>query len=171
MALELQRYTKLNAVIAHACICDFGSGGVVRGRDRRSYLVLASWLTQHTQARAQWLAQDKFRREELYREFIDDASRAYLDALQHDKADMAVLISLYAKIGRMRVLSPPDVVESAQRVAHKIVDTYLEPEKNFIELREMVNDRSIDLLNDFSEACRREFELLRVRLFSMSGRW
>ena len=133
--------------------------------------VLASWLTQHTQARAQWLAQDKFRREELYREFIDDASRAYLDALQHDKADMAVLISLHAKIGRMRVLSPPDVVESAQQVAHKIVDTYLEPEKNFIELREMVNDRSIDLLNDFSEACRREFELLRVRLFSMSGRW
>ncbi len=94
-----------------------------------------------------------------------------MDALQHDKADMAVLISLYAKIGRMRVLSSPDVVESAQRVAHKIVDTYLEPEKNFIELREMVNDRSIDLLNDFSEACRREFELLRVRLFSMSGRW
>jgi len=93
-----------------------------------------------------------------------------LDALQHDKADMPVLISLYAKIGRMRVLSSPDVVESAQQVAHKIVDTYLEPEKNFIELREMVNDRSIDLLNDFSEACRREFELLRVRLFSMSGR-
>ena len=161
---------QLNAVIAHGCLCNFGSGGVVRGRDRRSYLsVLASWLTQHTQARAQWLVQDKFRREELYKEFIDDASRAYLNALQHDKAEMPVLISLYAKIGKMRVLSSPDVVESAQQVAHKIVDTYLEPEKNFIELREMVNDRSIDLLNDFSEACRREFELLRVRLFSMSG--
>ena len=66
--------------------------------------VLASWLTQHTQARAQWLVQDKFRREELYKEFIDDASRAYLNALQHDKAEMPVLISLYAKIGKMRVL-------------------------------------------------------------------
>ena len=93
-----------------------------------------------------------------------------MDALQHDKADMPVLISLYAKIGRMRVISSPDVVERAQQVAQKIVDTYLEPEKNFIELREMVNNRSIDLLNEFSEACRREFELLRVRLFSMSGR-
>jgi hypothetical protein len=70
----------------------------------------------------------------------------------------------------MRVLSSPDVVERAQQVAQKIVDTYLQPEKNFIELREMVNDKSIDLLNEFSEACRREFELLRVRLFSMSGR-
>ena len=30
-------------------------------------------------------------------------------------------------------------------------------------------DADVDLLNDFSEACRREFELLRVRLFSMSG--
>jgi hypothetical protein len=37
--------------------------------------VLASWLTQHEQARAQWLAQDKLQRQNLYKEFIATASK------------------------------------------------------------------------------------------------
>src|SRR5258707_7128608 len=48
--------------------------------------VVASWLTQHAQARAQWLAQDKLQRQELYREFVDTASKCYIHALQCDKA-------------------------------------------------------------------------------------
>ena len=131
--------------------------------------VLASWLTQHTQARAQWVAQDKFRRQELYKEFIEDASKAYVDALQHDKADMTLLVGLYAKIGRMRVLSSPNVIENAEQIADKIVDTYLLPDKSFPELREMVNEGSIDILQGFGEACRAEYESLSVRLFSISG--
>jgi hypothetical protein len=127
--------------------------------------VLASWLTQHTQARAQWLAHDKLRREELYKEFIEDAARAYVDALQHDKADIPLLVGLYAKIGRMRTLSLPKVVESAEQVARKIIDTYLEPVKNFLELREMVENESFDLLKQFSEECRAELESIRERLF------
>jgi hypothetical protein len=37
--------------------------------------VLASWLSQHAQARAQGFAQDKLRRQELYKEFIEAASK------------------------------------------------------------------------------------------------
>jgi hypothetical protein len=48
--------------------------------------VLASWLTQHAQARAQWRAQDKLHRQELYKEFIEMASKCYIDALQRDNA-------------------------------------------------------------------------------------
>ena len=59
----------------------------------------------------------------------------------------------------MRVLSSPKVVESGEQIGRKIVDTYLEPDKTFLELREMVNSGSIDLLRDFSEACRAELEL------------
>lgn len=132
--------------------------------------VLASWLTQHSQARAQWVAQDKFRRQELYKEFIEDASKAYADALQHDKADMPLLVGLYAKITRMRVLSSPNVVETAEQIADKIVNAYLLPDKSFVELQQMVNEGSIDILRRFGEACREEYEALSVRLFSMSGR-
>ncbi len=127
--------------------------------------VLASWLTQHAQARAQWLAQDKLRRLEIYKEFIEEASKAHIGALQSDKPDMPALVGLYAKISRMRVLSSPKVVERADQVARIIVDTYLAPNKTFPQLQEMVNSGSIDLFRDFSEACRAEFESLRAQQF------
>jgi hypothetical protein len=49
----------------------------------------------------------------------------------------------------MRILSSPKVIESAELVARRIVDAYLEPNKTFLELREMANSGSIDLLRDF----------------------
>jgi hypothetical protein len=120
--------------------------------------VFASWLTQHAQARAQWLTQDKLRRQELYREFIEGASKAHIDALQHDEVDISAVVGLYAKLSRMRVLSSPKVVECADRIVRVIVDTYLAPNKTIPELREMMNSGSIDLLHSFSEASRAEFE-------------
>jgi hypothetical protein len=120
--------------------------------------VLASWVAQRVQARAQWIVQDKLRRQELYREFIEVASKAYVDALQHGEADVSTLVEVYAKIGRMRVLSSPEVVDAADKIVRTIVDTYLEPDKTFIELREMINSGQIDLIRGFSEVCRAEFE-------------
>jgi hypothetical protein len=127
--------------------------------------IVASWLTQRTQARVRWLEQDALTRQEVYKEFIEEASKCYIDALQHDKADVPALVSLYAKVNRMRVQSSPKVVEIAEEIARKIVDTYLEPDKDFHELREMINSRSIDLIRHFSEACRAELEQLRARQF------
>ncbi len=69
---------------------------------------------------------------------------------------MPGLVELYVRVG-MRILSSPNVVESAERVARRIVDAYLAPNETFIELREMVNNGTIDLLRDFSETCRVEF--------------
>ncbi len=63
----------------------------------------------------------------------------------------------------MRILSSPNVVKGAELVARRIVDTYLAPNKTFLELREMVNSGTIDVLRDFSETCRAEFELLRTQ--------
>jgi hypothetical protein len=127
--------------------------------------VLASWLVQRTQARAQWLAQDTLRRQELYKEFIEEASQCHVYALQHDNAEIPALVSLYSKIARMRVLSSSEVVISAEQIGLKIIDTHLEPDRSFLELRDMVNSGSIDLVRDFSETCRAELELLRARLF------
>ena len=127
--------------------------------------IVATWLTQRTQARVRWLERDALARQEVYREFIEEASKCYVDALQHDNADIPALVSLYAKVNRMRVQSSPKVVEIAEEIARKIVDTYLEPDKNFQELREMVNSRSIDLIRHFSEACRAELDQLRAQQF------
>jgi hypothetical protein len=127
--------------------------------------VLASWLTQQTQAKAQWIAQERARRQELYKDFIEEAAKCYVDALQHDKPDITALVGIYAKIDRMRVQSSSKVVESAERVGRQIVDAYLAPDKSFLELREMLNSGQINLLREFGDACRVEFESLRAQQF------
>src|SRR5271165_1216354 len=126
---------------------------------------LASWMTQRMQVRSQWLIQERTHRQELYKEFIEEATKCYIDALQHDKGDIPSLVTVYSKIGRMRVLSPPKVIDSAERVGRKILDAYLGPDKSFLELREMVNSNSIDIIGDFSQACREELGSLRPEQF------
>ena len=124
--------------------------------------VLTTWLAQRTQARAQWLEQDALRRQGLYKEFIETAARCYVHALQNEEADTPGLVELYAKIDRMRILSSAKVVEIAEGFARKIVDTYSEPNKSFVELREMTNSNSVNLMREFSTACREELETLRT---------
>jgi hypothetical protein len=124
--------------------------------------VLATWLTHRTQARAQWLEQDALRRQNLYMEFIEAAARCYVYALQNEEADIPGLVDLYAKIDRMRILSSAKVVKIAERFGRNIVDTYSEPNKSFIELREMINTSSVNLMREFSTACREELETLRT---------
>ena len=126
---------------------------------------LASWLAQRTQVRAHWTSQEIVRRQDLYNEFIERASKCYVHALQHGEADIPALVELYAKLGRMRILSSPKVFESAEQVERKIIDTYLAPDKTFLELREMIHSRSVDLLRDFGAVCRAEFEELRSKQF------
>ena len=126
---------------------------------------IANWLNHRIQLRAQWILHEKTRRQILYRDFIEEAAKCYIDALQHDEADIPGLVGLYAKLSRMRTLSSKPVVQRAEDVARKILDTYLEPDKSFVELREMAIDGTIDLLQGFSAACHDEFEELRPKQF------
>ena len=119
-----------------------------------------SWLTQQTQVKVQQSAHKLTRREELYKDFVEEASKLYADSLIHETSDVSQLVRLYAMISRMRVLSSTTTIESADKVARMIVNTYLAPNKTFPELRDMVNSGAIDLLRDFSEACREEFQKL-----------
>jgi len=126
---------------------------------------LASWLSSRKQLRAEWLAQDRIRRQDLYKEFIKSATKSFADALQHNEPDVPALVELYTTLGRMRVLSSPKVFKSAQQAMRKILDTYLEPSKTFMELRAMVNSEEADVLYDFAEACSTEQESLSAQQF------
>ena len=125
--------------------------------------VLATWLMHRTQARAQWLEQDALRRQNLYRDFIEMAARCYVHALQHQKKGIftASSISMPRSTG-WASLSSGKIVEIAERFARKIVDTYSEPNKRFIELREMIDRNSVNLTREFSISCREELETLRT---------
>jgi hypothetical protein len=80
------------------------------------------------------------------------------------------------KTGRSRISKPlrkdrqnarAVITESPrQRRANraKNANIYLEPNKTFVELREMINKNTIDILGEFGEACREEFRSLRMNL-------
>jgi hypothetical protein len=57
--------------------------------------LLSSWLIQRRAERAQWLSQDTLRRQELYKEFVEEASKCLVNALQSDKPDLALLVPMY----------------------------------------------------------------------------
>ncbi|HZE52173.1 MAG TPA: hypothetical protein VE111_02725 [Bradyrhizobium sp.] len=140
-------------ISALAALTGAAVGGLTSG--------ITNWLNHRSQLRAQWLLHEKSRRQVLYRDFIEEAAKCYIDALQHNEADIPGLVGLYAKLSRMRALSSKTVVHSAEDVARKILDTYLEPDKNFVELREMAIAGTIDLLHGFSDACHDEFEEMK----------
>jgi len=119
--------------------------------------VFGSWLTQQAQVTAHELAEDKLRRQDLYKEFVEDALKAYADALQHTTANLSAMVALYTKISRMRVLSSPQVVANAEHVARTIIDTYMAPNLDLAELGEMVDRHRLDPLRAFADACRAEF--------------
>jgi hypothetical protein len=118
----------------------------------------SAWLTQRHQDRAKLLLQDKGRRQLLYRQFIEEASKLYADALVHNEAEVSALVSVYALLSRMRVLSSSAVVEKADAVVRMVVETYFEPNKTFTELRDLLKSHPVDPLRAFSEECRAELQ-------------
>jgi hypothetical protein len=126
----------------------------------------AAWVTQRQQAYVQWLLQEKTRRQELYRQFIEEASKSYVDALIHDEIALAPLVNLYALINKMRVVSDPRIAERADKFVRMILDTYVLPNKTLPELRSMMEGDALDPLRDFAEMCREELFALTPVNFS-----
>ena len=70
-----------------------------------------AWATQRQQANVQWLLQEKTRRQELYQQFIEDASKLYVDALIHDQVPIPSLVGLYASMNKMKVVSTSNQIK------------------------------------------------------------
>jgi hypothetical protein len=124
---------------------------------------VTTWLTQRAQARAGHLAQEMTRRQDLYRDFIMAASKAYGDALVSSEPQLPELVALYALISRMRILSAPRIVACADTIMLTIIDTYFAPNHSVRELRDLIKaGTGIDPLKDFSEAAREEVGMFGV---------
>jgi hypothetical protein len=115
-----------------------------------------SWFTQEAQLREKRIETERRAREQLFSDFIGEASRLYGDALSHEKDDVTDLVQLFALVARMRLLTSRPVVSAAERVMDKITDTYLEPNRSLHELRTLAQQGGMNFLTDFSEACRAE---------------
>ena len=122
--------------------------------------IVTGWVTQRRKDRVRSLRATS-QREELYKGFIEEASRLYADALVNDKSEVSKLVDLYALIARMKILSSDAVIEAAEKAGRLILDTYLSPNRTFVDLPDLINE--MDPLRDFSEACRRELQSAEAR--------
>jgi hypothetical protein len=120
---------------------------------------ITAWLNQRSLAKTGQLAHELVRRQELYRDFILAASKAYAEALVVSEPKIEELITLYAMISRMRVMSSSNIVLCAERVLLETTGAYFEPNRTFPELRELIRTGTgVDPLKDFAEAVREEHE-------------
>jgi len=118
---------------------------------------VGTWLSQRAQARESQLAREMARRDDLYKEFIAEASKAYGEAIVSSEPNVRELVALYAMISRMRVQSPPQTFACAEKVMRATIDTYFAPGRTIREFHELVQSGSgIDLLKGFSETAREE---------------
>lgn len=116
--------------------------------------VLTTWSTHSSQLRDKHQGADYARKQKLFSEFIAEASRLYADALTHQKDDATNVVGLYALVARMRLVSPPRIVNAAEEAMKAIVEAYLEPNRTLSEIRTLAQKGDLDFLLKFGEECR-----------------
>jgi hypothetical protein len=121
-----------------------------------------AWISQNSQARALQRGQDRARREALYSEFINEASRLFGDAFEHVLDDPSKMVQLYATVSRIRLFGQPRTLAAAEEVMRQIGATYFAPNKELKLFADIARAGELDPLCAFSEACRDE---LRSRAF------
>jgi hypothetical protein len=121
--------------------------------------IATSWLGQQRQTKEQRRARKKDELQALYRQFIQDASKLYVDALEHNTTEIPKLIDIYATLNRMRVLSPPKVVAEADNALRMIIDTYAKENETFSGIRQSIRQGFPDPLRAFSQACHEELKM------------
>lgn len=117
-----------------------------------------TWMTQRFQERAQRLAQTLARRERLYGDFIDEASRLFGDAFTHQLEDPAKMVALYAIRSKLMLFAAPAIIDEADRVMERIAEAYRADLTDLAVVDHVERDR-LDVLRGFAEACRAELSL------------
>jgi hypothetical protein len=142
----------MDAAILSACAGLAGSliGGVST--------FAASWLTQGKLLGSQRRIHHATQRQQLYSEFIVEATKRLAEAWNHEAEGPEVVSNLFSAVQRMRLISSSRVVDCAEQVMRGVLAAYAEPNRTFEELRLRVqqNNEEQDPLREFTEACRQE---------------
>jgi hypothetical protein len=118
--------------------------------------LVTTWMTQNAQNRTTYLNQQRAKREALYSEFIDEASRLFTDALSHEMEDLSKLVHLYSIQNKIRLFASQEIVDRTKEVMEAIIAAYYAPSRKFTRAEEIINHSELDPLQGFSESCRAE---------------
>ena len=125
-----------------------------------SATIATAWLTQRTQGQRERIHTEIQKREQLYVEFIAEASKLIIEALDHQLQSPERLTALYSIVNRIRLRCSDDVLAAAEGTVTRIVERFFGPNLSPEEMRQTVLARTDDPLKDFSEACRGELRML-----------
>jgi hypothetical protein len=122
---------------------------------------LTTWMSLRSQARAGHRLHRVAQREELYRDFVAAASTTYGRALLNSEPAIDDFIALYSMVSRMRILSSPPVIASADVTMKIIIDAFFAPNKTIAELHALIKSgKAVDPLKHFSEITRDELNAI-----------
>ena len=134
-------------IVAISAVC----GSLIGG----SASLATTWFTQRRQEESRRQTQEHARRERIFVEFIDLASKAYLEAMVRTRIeDPPTLIPLYATMGKLRLFASERTVKAADHVMSRVVEAYYAP-KFDLETRPTL-DQKQDILREFAQCCRTE---------------
>ena len=122
--------------------------------------IAAAWMTQRSQlirGQAEWKLRE---RESLYGEFIKEASRLAVDALDHSLDEPDKLVALYGTLGRIRLISGDQVLHEAEECCRQIFELYSRPNMTPEQFRQELDAHRFDPVKGFSAASR--VELLQL---------
>jgi len=115
-----------------------------------------TYFTQRNQTHRDLISREAAHREELYSQFVNEATNLYIDSLRKTLENAAALIGLYSLVGRIRLIAGDRVLLAAERIAEAIVDSYRRPPRTFEDEYKLVRERQVDPLKEFTQACREE---------------
>jgi len=125
--------------------------------------IITTWITQRTQAARAQREGERREREDLYGEFIMEASRLTVEALSHSLEQAETLAKLYGILARIRLVAADPVLAAAEMCSRRIVDFYAGPNWTVEQIRTSFERERLDPIKDFSTAAR--MELLEMNAF------
>jgi hypothetical protein len=126
--------------------------------------LLSNYFIQRGQTQRELLSRALADRQTLYSEFIQFATKVYVDATTRHLESMDDLIALYALVSRIRLFASNPVIEAAEEFAMRVTKRYGEEDLSLEDLRAATLTPHVDPLNVFSSRCREE-----IRIFLRNG--
>jgi len=130
----------------------------------------STWVSERSRHKRDLLQREITKRETTYSDFIDQASKLFVESATHNlddddanlESELEGAVSLYGIASRIRLFASDRVIKEAEAVLDLILIQFGAENISVQELREKkLNER--DPLKAFSVSCRRELqELQRV---------
>jgi hypothetical protein len=125
----------------------------------------STWLGERSRQRRDLLQREIVKRETVYAQFIEQASKLYVASATHnvndDEGAVEGTVELYAVASRIRLFASEQVIKEAENVLDLIFRQYGADNISAEQLRTRAVEKRDDFLKAFSVICRRELQDLQ----------